>query len=76
MTLSKQVVTASSFKRIYNFPEGELHVFPGTKRPCKFIPECCNYITYTINRIKAACALRQLKRDCRSVTSDEAMEGE
>jgi len=76
MTLCKQVKTLSGITRRYNFPSGELVVFSGTKKVCMFLVNGLSYCAKQVSRMQAAMALRQLKRDCKSVTPDEVIEAE
>jgi hypothetical protein len=76
MTLCKRVKTASGNKRHYTFPNGELVVYVGTKKACLFLIDGLTYLTKAIDRKLAANALKQLKRECKGVTSDEVIQGE
>lgn len=77
MTICKHINRGTSAAmRKYTFPAGELVVYVGTKRPCKFIPEQCTYVSREVPRAHAAKALKQLKRECKSVTSDDKIQGE
>jgi hypothetical protein len=55
--------------RVYNFPAGELITFIGNHKPCLFHPDFCTYINKQIDRVQAAIALRQLKRDLKYAIS-------
>jgi len=72
MTLCKR----TTHTRRYNFPSGTLIVYVGSKKACLFLIDGLTYLTKAIDRKLAANALKQLKRDCKSVTSDEAIQGE
>lgn len=77
MTLCKHINRGTKHAtRRYNFPTGELVVYVGTKKACLFLIDGLTYLTKAIDRRMAANALKQLKRDCKSVTSDEAIQGE
>lgn len=76
MTICKRVNTLTVKKRHYTFPNGELVVYVGTKKACLFLIDGLTYITKVIDRRIAAKALKELKRDCKSVTSDEAIQRE
>jgi len=76
MTLCKHINRGTKHAtRRYNFPSGELVVYVGTKKACLFLIDGLTYLTKAIDRKIAANALKQLKRDCKSVTSDETIQG-
>lgn len=77
MTLCKTVNKGTKHAtRRYNFPSGELVVYVGTKKACQFLIEGLTYAVKQVSRLEAAMALKQLKRECKSVTPDHLIEGE
>ena len=76
MTLCKHVKTLTVNKRHYQFPNGELIVYAGTKKACLFLIDGLTYLTRVIDRRVAAKALKQLKNECKGITPDSAIEGE
>ena len=61
--LYSQTVNSGSklITKRYNFPQGQLVTYPGTKRKCAYMFDWCSHMLTLVDRLDAAKALRKFK---------------